>query len=143
MKPVHWIGSSLDDLREFPAQVQDDIGYALYRAQTGGKHPHAKPLKGFGSAGVLEIVEDHDGESYRAVYTVRLVDAVYVLHVFQKKARHGIATPKSEIELVHRRLKEAQQSIEGTASMTENCEGQRQRVRRHRPTRPRDASHQS
>ena len=104
MKPVHWTGSSLDDLREFPAKIQDDIGYALYVAQMGGKHVHAKPLKGFKGAGVLEIVEDHDGETYRAVYTVRLAAAIYVLHVFQKKSRHGIATPKPDIDLIRNPL---------------------------------------
>ena len=88
----------------FPPEVQDAIGYALFQAQQGRKHPHAKPLRGFGSAAVLEIVEDHAGDTYRAIYTVKLADAVYGLRAFQKKARRGIATPKREIELIKARL---------------------------------------
>ena len=82
------------------------MGFALYQAQTGGKHVNAKPLQGFG-AGVLEIVSDHRGDTFRAVYTVRLAGRVYVLHAFQKKSKTGIATPKAEMELVRRRLKRA------------------------------------
>jgi phage-related protein len=104
LKPVIWIGSSLLDLKEFPLEVQSDIGYALYFAQTNLKHPKAKPLKGFKGASVLEIVEDYDGDTYRAVYTVKLAGVVYVLHVFQKKSKHGIATPKQDIELIEKRL---------------------------------------
>ena len=85
MKPVHWRGSSRDDLKSFPTEVKRDIGFALDKAQRGDKHPSAKPLQGFGGAGVLEIVENHDGDTYRAVYTVRFVEAIYVLHCFQKK----------------------------------------------------------
>ena len=83
------------------------FGYALYLAQAGGKHPAAKPLKGFGSAGVLEVVEDHQSGTYRAVYTVRLKDSVYVLHVFQKKSKTGIETPQKDIDLVKARLQTA------------------------------------
>jgi phage-related protein len=108
MRPVVWVGNSHDDLRSCPAEVQDAIGFALYIAQTGGKHSSAKPLRGFGGAGVLEIVEDHDGDTYRAVYTVRLETAVYVLHVFQKKSKTGIATSKRDMDLVRRRLTEAE-----------------------------------
>jgi phage-related protein len=104
LKPVIWIGSSLLDLKEFPPEVQSDLGYALYFAQTNLKHPKAKPLKGFKGASVLEIVEDYDGDTYRAVYTVKLAGVVYVLHVFQKKSKHGIATPKQDIELIEKRL---------------------------------------
>jgi phage-related protein len=104
VKPVIWIGSSLLDLKEFPPEVQSDLGYALYFAQTNLKHPKAKPLKGFKGASVLEIVEDYDGDTYRAVYTVKLAGVVYVLHVFQKKAKHGIATPKQDLELIEKRL---------------------------------------
>ena len=107
MKPVSWVGSSLDDLREFPTEVQDDIGYALYLAQLGGKHADAKPLKGYKGAGVLEIVERLDGDTYRAVYAVKLESAVYVLHAFQKKSKRGVATPKADLDLIDRRLKEA------------------------------------
>lgn len=92
-----------------PEEVIDTFGYALYLAQTGKKHEQAKPLHGFGSAGVLEIVEDRRGNAYRAVYTVRFAAAVFVLHVFQKKAKSGIATPKQDIELIRERLKVAEQ----------------------------------
>jgi phage-related protein len=107
-KPVVWIGDSLEDLWDFPPAVQREIGFALRRAQDGGKHLDAKPLKGFGGASVLEIVEDHDGDTYRAVYTVRFADAIYVLHVFQKKSKKKIATPKHELDLIRARLKEAE-----------------------------------
>lgn len=107
MKPLEWVGRSQDDLREFPAAVKRDIGFALYFAQMGDKHPSAKPLKGFGGAGVLDVVEDFDGSTYRAVYTVRFADAIYVLHVFQKKAKKGIATPRQELELIRKRLRHA------------------------------------
>ena len=86
------------------------MGYALYLAQCGDKHLDAKPLRGFGGgAGVLEVVADHDGDTYRAVYTVRFADAVYVLHAFQKKSKRGIATPKREIERIRQRLQQAQE----------------------------------
>jgi phage-related protein len=104
VKPLRWIGSSLDDLRGLPGPVRSEFGYALYFAQIGDKYPKAKPMKGFAGASVLEIVDDHDGDTYRAVYTVRFQEAVYVLHVFQKKARRGIATPSKELALVQRRL---------------------------------------
>lgn len=107
IKPVVWIGASRQDLRKLPGDVQDVFGYALYLAQSGKKHPSAKPLKGFGGASVLEVVEDYRGDTYRAVYTVKFAEAVYVLHVFQKKAVHGIATPRREIEMIGERLKRA------------------------------------
>lgn len=108
LKPVEWVGSSLDDLKQFPNEVQQVVGYALYLAQCGEKHPSVKPLKGFKGAGVLEVVEDFDGDTYRAVYTVKLEAVVYVLHVFQKKSKQGIATPKQDINLIEMRLKRAQ-----------------------------------
>ena len=92
-----------------PEEVIDTFGYALHLAQTGKKHEQAKPLHGFGSVGVLEIVEDRRGNTYRAVYTVRFAAAVFVLHVFQKKAKHGIATPRQDMELIRERLKVAEQ----------------------------------
>jgi phage-related protein len=107
VKPIVWIGSSKEDLRELPEAVRDMFGYALFLAQTGKRHPDAKPLKGFGGASVLEVVEDYRGDTYRAVYTVKFAEAVYVLHVFQKKSKHGIATPKQEIDLINDRLKRA------------------------------------
>jgi len=108
LKPVRWIGTSLRDLRSFPREVRIDIGHALFTAQEGKTDPAAKPLKGFGGAGVLEIVASHHGNAWRAVYTVRFQDAVYVLHVFQKKSTKGIATPTREIDLIRRRLVEAE-----------------------------------
>jgi phage-related protein len=107
-RPVRWIGRSRDDLREFPDDARREIGYSLSFAQRGEKHPSAKPLKGFKGAGVLEIVEDHRGDTYRAVYTVRFAQFVYVLHAFMKKSKSGIKTPQHEIELVQRRLKAAE-----------------------------------
>lgn len=107
LKKLVWIASSLKDLRAFPVEVRNSMGYALYVAQAGGKHPDAKPLKGFHGAGVLEVVEDFDGDTFRTVYTVRREDAVYVLHAFQKKARKDIATPKQEIELIRNRYEAA------------------------------------
>ena len=108
-KPLFWVGSAREDLREFPEDVMDAFGYALYLAQTGRKDPHAKPLKGFGGAGVLEVVEDHAGDTYRTVYTVRFADAIYALHAFQKKSKRGISTPKKELDLVRERLKRAEE----------------------------------
>jgi len=104
-KPLLWIASSKAALLEFPRPVRKRAGYALYLAQVGLKSIKAKPLRSFGGAGVLEIVEDHDGSTYRAVYTVKFAGAVYVLHAFQKKSKKGIATPRGEVEIVERRLK--------------------------------------
>ena len=109
VKPLVWIGSSLKDLREFPEEVKDEMGFALYEAQCGLKPTAAKPLKGFGGAGVLEMVSDYQSDTYRAVYTVRLEERVYVLHAFQKKSKKGIATPKADIEVVKRRLRQAEE----------------------------------
>jgi phage-related protein len=106
-KPVRWVGRSLADVRRFPAPVRETVGFAIFQAQMGAKHVSAKPLKGFGGAGVLEIVEDDDGNTYRAVYTVRFKGAIYVLHAFQKKSKQGIKTPKHEIQLIENRLREA------------------------------------
>ncbi|MEG4275121.1 MULTISPECIES: type II toxin-antitoxin system RelE/ParE family toxin [unclassified Microcoleus] len=109
LKPVESIGSCRDDLREFPEDVQQIVGFALYRAQLGKKHPDAKPLKGFKGAGVLEIVENFDGDTYRAVYTVKFEGIVYVLHAFQKKSKQGIATTKQDTDLIESRLKRAKE----------------------------------
>jgi len=108
LSPVEWVGSSKDDLKSFPDEVQDHVGFALHQAQAGMKHRDAKPMKGFGS-GVLEIVSRYDGDTYRAVYAVRFKGVLYVLHAFQKKAKKGIATPKQEIDVIKRRLKLAEQ----------------------------------
>ncbi len=107
LKPLYWMGSSLKELRACPAEVKDGIGYALDLVQRGEKPANAKPLKGFRGASVLEIVEDFDGDTWRAVYTVAIAEAIYVLHVFQKKSKKGIATPKQEIDLIKRRLRDA------------------------------------
>jgi phage-related protein len=106
-RPLHWIGSSRADVRKFPREIRRDIGQALYAAQQGVTDPAAKPLKGFGGASVLEVVAHYVGDTYRAVYTVKFEDAVYVLHAFQKKSKSGISTPQREIDLIKQRLKEA------------------------------------
>jgi phage-related protein len=111
-KPVRWIGSSQEDLRTFPEDVRRRVGGALWDAQLGFKAPYAKPLKGFSGAGVLEIVDDFDGDTFRTVYTVRFAGAVYVLHAFQKKSRRGITTPKAELDLIKQRLKRAREDYE-------------------------------
>lgn len=110
-KPLYWVGSSKRDLLTFPEAVKDALGTALSVAQFGGKHPAAKPWKGEGR-GVLEVVEDHQGDTYRAVYTVRFRRAVYVLHAFQKKSPKSIRTTQRDVELVSRRLKAALQEYE-------------------------------
>jgi phage-related protein len=107
-RPVVWIASSLRDLRTFPSAVRRDVGQALYAAQLGETDPAAKPLRGFGGGAVFEIVSDHRGGTWRAVYTVRYAEAVYVLHAFQKKSKRGISTPKKEIDLIRQRLAEAE-----------------------------------
>jgi phage-related protein len=109
VKPVFWIASSRDDLRAFPDAVKEVMGFALYQAQMGGKHVRAKPLKGFGGAGVLEIVEDHAGNTFRGMYTVKLAGAVYVLDAFQKKSKKGTKTPKGDIDRIKHRLKAAEE----------------------------------
>lgn len=110
-RPLDWVGSSKKDFLAFPEPVKDEMGNALGLAQFGGKHPSAKPWKGQGS-GVFELVEDHDGDTYRAVYSVRFERVVYVLHAFQKKSPRGISTSQHDIELIAARLKAAQQDYE-------------------------------
>ena len=109
--PLHWVASSKKDDLSFPGEVQDELGYALGLAQFGARHPNAKPWKGEGP-GILEIVEDHRGDTYRAVYAVRFADAVYVLHAFQKKSKQGIKTPQTDVKLIAERLKRAQVDYE-------------------------------
>lgn len=104
LKPVRWIGSSKKDLKTFPKTVQRDVGQALYASQLGAEYSTVKALKGFGGRSVLEIVADDTTATYRAVYTVRFADAIYVLHAFQKKSKKGISTPRKEMELVRLRL---------------------------------------
>jgi len=109
LKRLDFVGSSREDLRKFPEKVRQDIGYALFEVQRGSKPTSAKPLKGFGGAGVLEIIENLSGDTYRAVYTVKFEKVVYVLHCFQKKSKHGIKTPKQDLDLIKRRLKAAEE----------------------------------
>lgn len=109
LKPVIWVGSSRRDLREFPDPVQDHMGYALYVAQRGGKHRDTKTLRGFSGSGVVEVFKDFRGDTFRAVYTLRYTDAVYVLHAFQKKSKTGRETSQRDIDLIKQRLREAEQ----------------------------------
>ena len=113
LKPEVWVGSSRKDLRKFPDSVQDHVGYALYVAQQGSKHRDTKPLSGFGGAGVVEIIKDYHGDTFRAVYTVRYQKVIYVLHTFQKKSKTGRETPRQDIELIKQRLREAEQIEKG------------------------------
>jgi phage-related protein len=106
-KPLEWIGSSHKDLMALPTKVRRIFGYALSLAQGGDQHDAAKVLKGFGGAGVLEVVESDTGGTYRAVYTVKFNEAVFVLHCFQKKSKQGIATPKEDMDIIHARLRVA------------------------------------
>lgn len=107
MKRLVWVASAKTDFLEFPNEVQDVMGYALHLAQAGDKHPAARVLRGFGSAGVVEAIDDFDGDTYRTVYTVALEEAVYVLHAFKKKSKSGRATPKADLDLIQRRLRAA------------------------------------
>ena len=111
-KPIKWVGSAKRDLDAMPEDVKDVFGHAIDLAQAGGKHPDAKVMTGFGSAGVLEVVEDDRGDTYRAVYTVKFAGWVYVLHCFQKKSKSGIKTPKEDMELIQTRLKAAKLDFE-------------------------------
>ena len=115
-KPLVWVGSTRKDFRDFPDEVKSEMGYGLFQAQLGGRHRRAKTLSGFGGAGVVEIVNDHRGDAFRAVYTVRFASAVYVLHAFQKKSKKGVATPKGDIELIERRLRDAEAIEKGEAA---------------------------
>lgn len=108
LKQVRWIGSSYDDFMEFPQQVHDSMGYALHRVQEGKSPRHSKKLKG-AQAGAIEILAGHDGDTFRAVYTVKFAEVVYVLHAFKKKSKTGIATPKPDLDLIRRRLRLAEE----------------------------------
>ena len=109
LKKVIWVGQSRTELRSFPDPVQDHVGYALYIAQRGGKHRDAKTLSGFGGAGVVEVVSDYRGDTFRAVYTVRFAGNLFLLHAFQKKSKTGRETPQREMDLIRQRLREAQE----------------------------------
>lgn len=107
-KSLVWVGSSLKDFRTFPDEVKSEMGYALFLAQGGGRYRRAKTFKGSGDAGVVELVDDHRGNTFRAIYTVRFASAVYVLHAFQKKSTSGIETPATDIRMIEQRLREAE-----------------------------------
>jgi phage-related protein len=109
IRALAWVGSSRKDLKQFPPEVRSVMGYALYQAQLGLKATSARPLAGFGGASVLEIVDDFQTDTYRAAYTVRFADVVYVLHAFQKKSKKRIATPKADLDLIKRRLRAAEE----------------------------------
>lgn len=108
MKRLFWIGSSRQDLKEFPSEVQDEIGHGLYLAQMGDRHVHAKTLSGLGNAKIIELRENDRSGTYRLVYTVEISEIIFVLHAFQKKSKSGIATSKQDIDLIKRRLREAE-----------------------------------
>lgn len=120
VKELYWIGSSIKDLRAFPTEVKEEFGYALFQVQQGKTPRGAKPLKGYGGATVLELRTDFETDTYRAVYTVRFAEAVYVLHAFQKKSKQGIATPQSALDLIKRRLRQAQQDYEARQQKQED-----------------------
>lgn len=107
LKPLKFVGSSKRDISDFPDPVKQDIGHSLFLAQRGSRSRNVKTLSGFHGGGVVEIIEDHDGETYRCIYTTKLADVVVVLHAFQKKSKHGIATPKHEFDLIQNRLRDA------------------------------------
>ena len=111
IKSIIWIRSLRKDLKEFPSEVQDEIGYALYVAQIGDKHPKAKPLKGL--PGIMQVRSDYASNTYRAVYTTKIGDTIYVLHAFEKKSKRGVETPKREIDRIKRRLKIVQDLAKG------------------------------
>lgn len=125
VRPLFWVASSKRDLKALPPKVRRLFGYALWEAQLGGRHEHAKVLKGFGGSGVLELVEDHKGSAYRAVYTVRFAGAIFALHIFQKKSKKGIETPPRDIELIRKRLSMAEELYEEWRAQqeTENQRG--------------------
>ncbi|HZR72718.1 type II toxin-antitoxin system RelE/ParE family toxin [Bradyrhizobium sp.] len=135
--PLEFVGSSEEDLSELPLEVKRVIGFALRMAQKGGKHRDTKPLGGFSGAGVLEVISDFDGDTFRAVYTVKFKGVIYVLHVFQKKSKSGIKTPKAEIDKIKVRLKQAEQLYAESdyEKQSQIDKEQRQRVRRHRPAK--------
>lgn len=113
LRPLAFVGSSRRDLLAFPDDVRQEVGHALFLAQTGERAPSVKTLKGFGGGSVVEIAEDHDGDTYRCVYTVRLARAVYVLHAFKKKSKRGAETPKHDMDVIRSRLRDAEELDRG------------------------------
>lgn len=128
--PVEWVGSSKEYLSAFPRKVKETMGFALRVAQKGGKHIDAKPLKGFRGAGVLEVIEDFDGNTYRGVYTVKMKGVIYVLHAFQKKSKSGIRTPEFEIKKIQQRLKIAEQAYVSREKEADEKQGKRRKKQR-------------
>ena len=118
LRPLEFIGSSRKDLIAFPEKARQDVGHALFLAQKGERAPSTKILRGFGGAGVVEIVEDHDGDTYRCVYAVRLQHAIYVLHAFKKKSKRGAETPKHDMDLIRYRLREAEEQDRATNNLS-------------------------
>ena len=129
LKPVIWMGTSLKDLREFPAPVQDHVGYVLYVAQRGGKHEDAKVLSGFGGSGVLEVISGYRGDTFRAVYTLKYTGKIYILHAFQKKSKSGRKTPRTDTELIQQRLREAERIARGESNEPQKGIRKRKRQR--------------
>ncbi len=125
MKPLHWVSSTRKNVRQFPETVREEVGFALYLAQMGEKGINAVPMLGFGGASVLEVVIDADGNTFRAVYTVKFAKAIYVLHAFQKKSKRGIATPRPDSELIRSRLTLARKHYADTYEHSER------KARRH------------
>ena len=130
MKIVRWVGCALDILRSFPEEVRSEVGFSLEAAQRGGKALNAVPLVGFSGAGVVEIISNFDGDTYRAVYTVRYSETVYVIHAFKKKSTRGIATPRRELNLIRKRLslveaQEAQKKKKESAAEPQNVKSKR------------------
>lgn len=128
--PIEWVGSAKDDLSAFPRKVKETMGFAFRVAQKGGKHIDAKPLKGFQGAGVLEVVEDFDGNTYRGVYTVKMKGVIYVLHAFQKKSKSGIKTPELEMNKIRKRLKMAEQAYASREKEDNESKGKGSKKRR-------------
>jgi phage-related protein len=117
IRELEWVGSSLRDLKEFPQEVMQEIGYSLYEVQIGKKPSNAKPLVGF-DLGIMEIVSDFDKNTYRAVYALKLWNKIYVLHSFQKKSKCGVKTPKQDVDLIKRRIAAVKRRIENE---DQNC----------------------
>lgn len=122
MKLVHWVKSSRKDLLDMPHKVRSEFGFAPYQAQLGSKSFYAMPMTGFGGAGVLEVVVDNEGDTFRAIYTVKFSKAIYVLHVFQKKSKKGSKTPRADIGLIKSRLNDAAEHYRTTHELTNKKE---------------------
>ena|SRR5579884_824148 len=125
MKPLHWVGSCLKSVRDFPEEVRQEVGFSLQLAQKGGKAANAVPLVGFGSSKVLEVIIDDSGDTFRAIYTVKFKKAIYALHAFQKKSKKGRETPRPEVDLIKSRLKLAEAHYRASYLETEKKDSAR------------------